>query len=176
MKLNNKALICGLSLVGVMAAGAAHASQQYGTLFGGTGGYAFEQVCNRGSVSGLQVRAAAEVDAVGTRCYQDSPVNSVLYGGGGGSFAISDCQGTTPLAKGIRGRSAARVDKIGLYCTDAAKISATGIQQFGGNGGSYFSFTCADGFSMKGLHGNTGSRVDRIGVVCSNRAEDSTGL
>jgi hypothetical protein len=171
-----KMVVYGLSLTGLLVGGAAHAAQQYGTLFGGNGGNAFEQVCNRGSMSGLQVRAAAEVDSIGTRCYQDSPVNSVLFGGGGGSYGISDCPGSTPLAKGIRGRSAVRVDKIGLYCTDSAKISATGIQQFGGNGGNYFSYTCGNGFSAKGLHGNTGSRVDRIGVVCSNRSESSTGL
>jgi hypothetical protein len=157
-------------------AGAAGAVEQYGTLFGGSGGNEFEQVCQTGSMSGFRVRTGSRVDAIGTRCYQDSPINSGLHGGGGGSLATSDCPGTTPFVKGIRGRAAKEVDRIGLYCTNASKISATAMQEFGGSGGSVFSYTCASGFSVKGFHGKSAARVDRIGAVCSNRAEDSSDL
>jgi hypothetical protein len=160
----------------VTVAGVAGAVEQYGTVFGGSGGTEFEQVCNTGSVSGIRVRSASRVDAIGTRCYRDTPVNSGLHGGGGGSLASSDCPGSTPFAKGIRGRAAAEIDRIGLYCTDAAKISATAMQEFGGNGGSAFSYTCASGFSVKGFQGKSGARVDRIGAICSNRAETSSAL
>jgi hypothetical protein len=157
-------------------AGAAGAVEQYGTVFGGSGGTEFEQVCNTGSMSGFRVRSGSRVDAIGTRCYQDSPINSGLHGGGGGSLASSDCPGTTPFVKGIRGRAAAEVDRIGLYCTNSAKISATAMQEFGGSGGSAFSYTCASGFSVKGFQGKSGARVDRIGAICSNRSETSSAL
>jgi len=174
MILSKRQVIAIAAVLGV--AGAAGAAEQFGTLFGGSGGTEFEQVCNMGSMSGLRVRSGSRVDAIGTRCYQDSPVNSVLHGGGGGSLASSDCAGSTPLAKGIRGRAAAEIDRIGLLCTDAAKISSTAMQEFGGNGGTAFSFACANGFSMKGFQGKSGARVDRIGAICSNRAETSTDL
>jgi hypothetical protein len=161
-------------------AGGAHATEQYGTQFGGGGGTEFEQICQTGSMSGMRVRAGRLIDAAGTRCYKDNPINSEMYGGPGGSLVSSDCPGSlpggTPFVKGIRGRTGRTVDRLGLLCTNATKISSTGIAQFGGTGGTAFSYSCGDGFSAKGFHGASGRLVDRIGVVCSNRAETSSGL
>lgn len=152
------------------------ALEQYGPTFGGNGGYEFEQGCNTGSMSGLQIRSGSRVDAVGARCYQDSPINNNLNGGRGGSLSITDCAGTTPYVKGIRGRSASEVDRLGLLCTDVNKISSKTMQEYGGNGGGAFSYSCASGFSVKGFQGRSATRVDKIGVICSNRAENSSDL
>lgn len=170
-----KGVVVG-TLLALVSVGLAGATEQYGTLYGGGGGGEFEQICNKGSMSGMRVRSGSRVDAIGTRCYKDSPINSVLHGGGGGSLASSDCPGSTPFAKGIRGRAGNEVDRIGLLCTNSAKVSSTAIQEFGGSGGSAFSYSCASGFSVKGFQGKNGRRVDRIGAVCSNRSETSTGL
>ncbi len=166
----------GVCVALLAVSGIAVASEYYGTVFGGVGGTEFEQVCNTGSMSGVRVRAGSYIDGIGTRCYKDSPVNSEIYGGPGGSLTVSDCPGSTPYVKGIRGRNGTIIDRFGVYCTDAAKISATGIQQFGGGGGTAFSYTCANGYSVKGLQGASGKWLDRIGAVCSNRSETSSGL
>lgn len=150
--------------------------EQYGPTYGGNGGYEFEQGCNTGSMSGLQIRSGSRVDAVGARCYQDSPINNSLNGGNGGSLSITDCSGTTPYVKGIRGRSGSEVDRLGLLCTDVNKTSAKTMQEYGGNGGGAFSYSCASGFSVKGFQGRSATRVDKIGVICSNRAENSSEL
>lgn len=152
------------------------ATEQYGPTYGGNGGTEFEQGCNTGSMSGMQIRSGSRVDAVGARCYQDSPINNFLNGGNGGSLSIADCSGTTPYVKGIRGRSGSEVDRLGLLCTDSNKISSKTMQEYGGNGGGAFSYSCASGFSVKGLQGRSGRRVDKIGVICSNRAESSSDL
>jgi hypothetical protein len=156
--------------------GAAQADEYFGEVYGGGGGYPFVQICNKGSMSGMHGRYGQNIDAVGTKCYKDSPVLGTLRGGSGGSAFWSDCPGSTPFVKGIQGRYGQRVDRLGLRCTDAAKLGwGVSIQEFGGGGGSYFGYSCGNGFSVKGLFGSAGSRVDRIGVVCSNRAETSTG-
>ena len=152
------------------------ATEQYGPTYGGNGGTEFEQGCNTGSMSGMQIRSGSRVDAVGARCYQDSPINNYLNGGSGGTLSIADCAGSTPFVKGIRGRSGSEVDRLGLLCTDSAKISSKTMQEYGGNGGSAFSYSCASGFSVKGLQGRSGNRIDKIGVICSNRAETSSAL
>jgi hypothetical protein len=77
--------------------------------------------------------------------------------------------------KGIHGRSATLVDRLGLRCTDDWKILSTSLSAFGGTGGTAFSWSCGDGFSVKGFYGATGQYVDRIGVICSDRWEWETG-
>jgi hypothetical protein len=154
------------------------AVEQYGPAYGGTGGSDFDSLgCNMGSMSGAQIRSGERVDAIGARCYQDSPINSVLRGSStGGTLSISDCAGTTPFVKGIIGRSGSEVDAFGIMCTDVTKASAKTMLQYGGTGGSSFSYTCASGFSVKAFYGRSGKRIDRIGVICSDRAENSSGL
>jgi len=158
--------------------GAAQATEVWGPSFGGGGGTSYQQKCTMGSMHGMRIRAGSMVDAVGARCYQDNPVNKLMLGGGGGTLTTVTCPtdffSYAPFAKGILGRSGAQVDRLGLRCTDDFKIISNALSQYGGSGGTAFSWSCGNGFSAKGFFGATGALVDRIGVICSNRFEWET--
>lgn len=103
---------------------------------GGTGGTAVSYRCPANQmVSGIFGRHASEIDAVGVNCSSLSVAGSVgsfsmtrgsgnsssQYGGSGGSTFSYTCPGGD-IVRGIFGRSASRLDALGVYCGD---VSAT---------------------------------------------------
>jgi hypothetical protein len=103
---------------------------------GGSGGTAYSYLCPANQmVSGIVGRQASAMDAIGINC---SPLiatgipgsysinrgagsSSSQYGGSGGSAFSYTCPGND-VVRGIFGRSASRVDALGVYCGD---VSAT---------------------------------------------------
>lgn len=142
---------------------------------GGQGGYPGTLSCPDGyGVVGLFVRTGGEVDSIALRCQEINyetltPVGNILtteqHGGTGGSSAVISCPSGT-FAVGIFGRSAARVDQIGLRCSTYDGNSVSNTSARGGGGGASFSDTCTKNTILRQIDTHTGSLVDRIKGVC----------
>ncbi len=127
-------------------------------------------------VTGMRGKSGSEVDAFGIICREinyetlepiasGSAYSSHLAGGNGGtSFSITCPAGK--FAVGLVGRSASRIDRIGLICAKYDGSSTSNSTQRGGSGGSSFSLKCPANSILREVEFNSGSQIDRIQGVC----------
>lgn len=143
---------------------------------GGGGGEPVVFACPDGYVvTGFRGRSGSEIDKVGFRCHRFSfetmePFGDQYFtklgGGNGGSpFGSINCP-AGKVAIGFRGRSGARIDKLGLVCGNIDRSNISFTAQRGGNGGSPFTVQCPVNTAIRSFYGRVGARVDALGVFC----------
>ncbi|RKH59595.1 hypothetical protein [Corallococcus llansteffanensis] len=141
---------------------------------GGTGGTAGSISCASGYVAvGIFGRAADLVDQVGLTCAVlntdgslGSQYNTGTAGGTGG-YAYSVHCPVGQAVVGFHGRSAARLDRLGLYCSGIVNWRNTGVVQtvsgtVGGTGGINFNDTTHTAYVVTSLQTRSGSTIDQL--------------
>jgi hypothetical protein len=147
---------------------------------GGTGGIATRLSCPSGYVvSGIHGRDYDVIDQIGLRCSvlnSDGSLggtyNTTAVGGGGGAAFVLNCP-AGQVVVGFYGRSAARVDRVGLYCSTPAYSISVGAAQYsstavGGSGGTAFYDSTYKGYVVTGLDVRYGATVDQIRGIASH--------
>lgn len=158
-----------------------------------TGGRQFTARCEVGEfMSGMAIRAGAEIDAVAPICARaESPTTLApdsqrtypkAFGGPGGTEGVLQCLGETPAIRAVNLVTRAsddRVRDIAIYCgpvSDAPwarpehpAAKYVGDQERQGLFARFLGvglLHCPDGEVVVGLHGRSGARVDSLGIIC----------
>jgi hypothetical protein len=74
------------------------------------------------------------------------------------------------FARGLVGRHGARIDAVGLSCTDKAGHGTETVAASGGTGGTAFTSDCGRGKVMIGLIGHADHLVNRLVPICGDAA------
>lgn len=146
---------------------------------GGRGGRTGSINCASGHVAvGIYGGAGRLIDNLGLICalLNDDGSLSASYdtgsqGGSGGNAFRLTCPAGRAIV-GFHGRSADKVDQLGLYCSGVAHWLDRGTVQsrssrVGGRGGSPFADTCPLAYVVTALNLRTGRVVDQEQLVCS---------
>jgi len=163
---------------------------------GGNGGGNFEAHCPAGQLlTGFDLRAADDVDAIRPLCVTASSRRSVSaaaaednwYGGSGGRPAKILCTRYNPIVTGMYvyadGEDTTVVNNIHLYCGEAtnteppneAASAFLDLPKFH-DSGVFSTFIspmhgtqrCRSGQVAVGMHGRSGRWVDAIGLICGD--------
>jgi len=98
-------------------------------------------------------------------------------GGLGGQIFQVQCA-SQRFARGLVGRSGARIDQVGMSCTNAAgTLTPVNTALNGGTGGGPFTKDCGSGNLMVGMSGAADDLVNKLAPICqpaSNVAAAST--
>jgi hypothetical protein len=113
---------------------------------------------------------AAMTLAASVTSAQGSPQYTSVFGGSGGTAFTRDC-GAGRVMTGLRGRSGAYVDAVGLLCapvrSDGTLGSTSAVGELaGGGGGTFAELRCASGQVVSNIAIGYGSVVDHLAVYC----------
>ncbi|RYZ43715.1 MAG: hypothetical protein EOO71_02330 [Myxococcaceae bacterium] len=146
---------------------------------GGSGGTAGSIACAAGYVAvGIYGRAGSLVDRLGLICAALNTDGSLGYqynsgtaGGTGGYDYSLQCPAGQAVV-GFHGRSADKVDRLGVYCSGVVNWRNTGTIQFtsgtaGGSGGSAFSDVASAAYVVTSVQTRAATVVDQIRGITS---------
>lgn len=187
-----RAALAGAVLAAVLS-GNAWADDDLNAL-GGNGGDQFRARCANDQVlTGFELRAGDDVDAIRPLCVTSFGASKVSaaspgdwHGGAGGSFANVVCPREQPIVTGLlvgaEGPQVRVVNNIYLFCADASAAQVAGenpLASFNApdyDNGSHGRFSllydgdkqrCRAGQVAVGVHGRSGALLDAIGLICS---------
>jgi hypothetical protein len=159
---------------------------------GGSGGGPFIVYCPGGqNLTGFELRAADDVDAIRPICAVSYGPNEIgvpaavggWFGGPGGRGVSLLCPSSAPIVTGMdvaaEGVDHIIVNNIHLYCGEASAVqrqqsspsAAFDAPNYSSSSGSFKGFVqehqlCPSGEVAIGLNGRSGTWVDAIGLVC----------